>query len=76
VKYPWPIRWLIYLVNHNIRVKFKDEHGSNKIIVTRVRHRWQKHPPSYLILSIYLANTGRQEILVFYQWKNGMGVAT
>jgi len=51
--------------------------GSLMYDVTRVWRRDEKHPSSYFILSIkYLANTARQRILVFYLWKNRMGVAT
>jgi hypothetical protein len=41
--------------------------------VARVRCRGDR-PPSWMC--VYLENMGRQGILVFYQWKNGMRVVT
>jgi len=38
--------------------------------VAHVRRRGENIHPQNLILSIYLANIGRQGILVFYEWKN------
>jgi hypothetical protein len=39
------------------------------------RHGENIYPQNF-ILSKNVANVGKQEILVFYMWKNGMGVAT
>jgi len=41
-----------------------------KKIVARVRRRGDRPPHSPMC--VYLENMGRQGILVFYQWKNGM----
>jgi hypothetical protein len=59
------------------KIPYASAIGSLMYAVARVRRRDKKYPPSYFILSIkYLANTVRQRILVFYLWKNRMGVAT
>jgi len=44
--------------------------------VTRVWRHGENIYPQNFILSKNVANVGKQEILVFYMWKNGMGVAT
>jgi hypothetical protein len=44
-----------------------------KTFVARVRRRDDRPPSRY---GVCLENIGRQGILVFYQWKIGMGVAT
>ena len=51
--------------------------STNEIVgVARVRRRGENIHPQILSYVANLKNMGRQGILVFYQWKNGMGVAT
>jgi hypothetical protein len=46
-------------------------------LVAYVRRRGDRPPPSSGVVSLsILENMERQGILVFYQWKNGMGVVT
>jgi hypothetical protein len=44
--------------------------------VAHMRRRGDRQPPLISCGKSILAKMGRQGILIFYQWKNEMGVAT
>ena len=45
-------------------------------IIARVQHRGNRPPSCMDIYLVNVGNMGRQGLLVFYQWKEGMRVVT
>jgi len=74
----WNIHGLLDGLSIQLTIIFESNSKMNMTLIKSLPHvcdvAGENIPPH--ILSIYLENTGRQGILIFYQWKNEMWVAT